>query len=464
MLWTIAVILAVLCFLGYVNSYTTGGLRNGKASAELRLRRKDGSLIPAFLSSTLFRQKRYEAELKAARAEAERRAAEAESANQAKSRFLSHMSHELRTPINGIMGMIHLADLKSIDPEVREYLGYVRQSAEHLLELVNDVLDLSKIEAGKVELHQESFDLPALLDSILDPFHLQAGQKGLVLKRDFKDLPRFVLGDPCRLRQVLFNLLSNAIKFTHTGEVEVSVRADLQSAESVRLDFSVRDSGIGIPLDKLERIFESFNQLGYSAHASYGGTGLGLAISRHLMELMGGRIWAESREGKGSTFYFFLPLKIAAVAEPVALVSELPAGRTDQSGLKILLAEDDAISRLFMRNILQHQGHAVEIAANGREALEMLAKEQFDLVVMDVCMPVMGGEEAVQAIRNGIIEGVDPKVRVIALTAHAFEGDKERFLKAGFEGYLSKPVNMVKLRELLEAGSKSQNTNHPVSM
>ena len=336
MLWTIAVIVGVLWFLGYVSSYSTGGLRIGKSSADPRLRRKDGSLFPAFMSSTLFRgsrekvkssmiyrdipeQQRYEIELKAARAEAERRAAEAESANQAKSRFLSHMSHELRTPINGILGMTHLVDLKSTDPEVREYIGYVRQSAEHLLEVVNDVLDLSKIEAGKVELHQESFDLPALLDSILQPFQLQAGQKGLVLKRNFKDLPRHVLGDPGRLRQVLFNLLGNAIKFTHSGEVEVSVHTNPQSADSVRLDFSIRDSGIGIPSDKLERIFESFGQLGDSAHASYGGTGLGLAISRHLMELMGGRIWAESGEGQGSTFHFFLVLKIAAAAEPSAL-------------------------------------------------------------------------------------------------------------------------------------------------
>ena len=360
------------------------------------------------------------------------------------------MSHELRTPINGIMGMTHLAMLETGKHNVKEYLGYACKSAEHLLDVVNDVLDLSKIEAGKMELRQENFELQELLDSILQPFRLQAEQQGLAFRQDLDYLPHRVQGDPGRLRQVLINLLGNAIKFTKTGKIVVTVRALEHTSNAVNFHFSVRDTGIGIAAERLERIFERFGQISDSQYAGFGGAGLGLAISRQLVELMGGRIWAESSEDKGSIFHFSLTLKISSTAEIIARVLEKPAVKPGRPGLSILVAEDEVVSKLLMQNLLQRLGHKVATVSNGREALDKLALEEFDLVLMDVRMPQMNGEEAIRAIRSGKMQGVDPQVKVVALTAYALRDDRDRLLEAGFDDYLSKPVNMSKLQEQLE--------------
>ncbi len=384
--------------------------------------------------------------------------AEAEKACKAKSEFLANMSHEIRTPLNGILGMTALATMVTAEERTKNYLALVTKSGEALLGIINDILDLSKVEAGRIELEEAEFDPREELETLLQAMAVAAKEKGLrFVQAVDPEVPGRLVGDPGRLRQVLTNLVGNAVKYTHKGMISVSVRpADEEPARpgGLRLLFRVRDSGIGIPADKQEAIFESFTQVGGSAHVQYGGTGLGLAICRQLVGLMGGRIWVESELGKGSTFSFVAEFGWAnGRPQPQAteLKSDAPA-----NPLRILLAEDDQISRYLATELLKRRGHTVTAVENGRQAIEALAGERFDLVLMDARMPEMDGLEATRVIRASPPPGVDPAVPIVALTAYALKDDRERFLEFGMDDYLAKPIDMAELDRVLARMSRRE--------
>ncbi|TAL18467.1 PAS domain S-box protein [bacterium] len=393
-------------------------------------------------------RKRYELEILQARNAAA-------AANSAKSDFLARMSHEIRTPMNGVIGMTELALMEELSPKAREYLALVKYSARSLLDIVNDILDFSKIEAGKVELHCEDFNLLEKLGTVFSTLGAIASQKGVSLYRTIShDVPKYVCGDWGRLGQILTNVIGNAIKFTEDGSVSVKVTLDTAppatTAGRFRLLFEVSDTGVGIPCDKLETIFDPFYQSGLSHHAKHGGTGLGLNISRQLVTLMQGRIWANSEPGSGSTFFITAEFEEAAAPPAVRDQPEAKATEPRPSGLRILLAEDEPVNQMVGRDLLESEGHIVTVAANGQKALEALAKEPFDLVLMDIQMPVLGGLETTRRIREGTIPGIPPDILIVALTAHAITGDREKFLAASMDDYVTKPIDVDEIYRVLE--------------
>jgi PAS domain S-box-containing protein len=416
------------------------------------------------------RLQEYAQELERKNEELESALVTAREATQLKSRFLANMSHEIRTPMNGVLGMTDFLLGTNLTPEQQEFAGSIKKSGDALLTLINDILDLSRIEAGKLRLDCLPFSLAATVEESSSLFAFQARTKGL----DFNSavsgaLPDMLVGDAGRVRQVLTNLIGNAVKFTDSGRIDVEADMLRPAEDGFLVRFSVRDTGIGIPPEQQSRLFESFTQGDGSSTRKYGGTGLGLSISKQLVELMGGELGVESTPGQGSRFWFTAnfgkaALAVASAAPPkqaiptpipkLPMPAEKPAAvpleqpNDGPRRLRVLLAEDNEINQRIALRLLDKLGLAADAVENGRAAVEALARSNYDLVLMDCQMPDMDGFEATAVIRSR--QRGNSRTPICALTANAMEGDREKCLAAGMDDYISKPVGLDKLREVVE--------------
>jgi len=378
-------------------------------------------------------------ELEAARAAAE-------AASEAKTRFLATMSHEIRTPMNGVLGMLEAAMRGKLDPKVHDQIATARDSAKNLLQILNDILDLSRIEAGELPIERISFSPRREIDNVLSMFEPAAVENGLTFNREIDPgLPQWVMGDPTRFRQILTNLVGNAFKFTAAGSISVSAHYSGIGGRNGTVRVMVRDTGIGMDEKERAKLFARFSQADASTTRRYGGTGLGLAICRELATAMGGRIGVDSKPEQGSTFWFELPAEDGI--EPDWLKAQKKADVTPSGRLRILVAEDHPVNQKVLLALMEPVGHELHFVSDGVQAISAVEAETFDALLMDIHMPVMDGMAAARQIRS--LPGEVSRIPIIALTANAMAGDRERCIEAGMNDYISKPVQISELMEAL---------------